>query len=218
MFSNKTLNKFIEIILAISISLCIISLAVKVTLNFRALYYFDINHLKLESFTNINRDEIKENYDILINYLTNNDVSKLKFKSFPMSKPGEIHFEEVKAIFIKMNYLIYICIALTVIGLYNCFKLKSFKFLKFSSIILICLPIVLAIPFAINFDKTFTIFHKIAFSNDYWLFDPALDPVINILPEDFFLHCAIMILLIIFITSLLLFLVYVKSSKKKLLH
>lgn len=46
-------------------------------------------------------------------------------------------------------------------------------------------------------------FHKIMFRNDYWLFDEALDPVIKILPDAFFFHCAVMIILLILFGSLL---------------
>ena len=39
----------------------------------------------------------------------------------------------------------------------------------------------LAIPIAVDFNKCFILFHEIMFSNDYWIFNPQLDPVINIL-------------------------------------
>ena len=48
---------------------------------------------------------------------------------------------------------------------------------------------------ALDFDRAFTVFHIIFFpGKDNWLFDPATDPVILILPEAFFRSCAILIL------------------------
>lgn len=48
---------------------------------------------------------------------------------------------------------------------------------------------------ALDFDRAFTVFHSIFFpGKDNWLFDPATDPVILILPEEFFRSCAILIL------------------------
>ena len=48
---------------------------------------------------------------------------------------------------------------------------------------------------ALDFDRAFTVFHSIFFpGKDNWLFDPATDPVILILPEAFFRSCAILIL------------------------
>ena len=46
-------------------------------------------------------------------------------------------------------------------------------------------PIALMLPIVINFEKSFVIFHKLLFSNDYWVFDPEKDPIILMLPEEF---------------------------------
>ena len=47
---------------------------------------------------------------------------------------------------------------------------------------------------ATDFDRAFTVFHGIFFpGKDNWLFDPATDPVIVLLPEEFFRNCAIAI-------------------------
>ena len=46
-----------------------------------------------------------------------------------------------------------------------------------------------------NFDKYFTLFHKIFFSNDLWLLDPETDLLIQMLPEEFFISMAISIML-----------------------
>ena len=46
---------------------------------------------------------------------------------------------------------------------------------------------------AIDFNKAFILFHKVFFNNDMWMFDPAADPIIEILPEAFFMHCAMVI-------------------------
>ncbi|HFG9620637.1 TPA: DUF1461 domain-containing protein, partial [Clostridioides difficile] len=46
------------------------------------------------------------------------------------------------------------------------------------------------------------------FRNDYWIFNPDLDPVINILPEEFFFHSGMMILILILLVSIVLFVMY----------
>lgn len=51
----------------------------------------------------------------------------------------------------------------------------------------------LSIP-ATDFDRAFAVFHGIFFpGKENWLFDPATDPVILLLPEEFFRNCAIAI-------------------------
>ena len=53
------------------------------------------------------------------------------------------------------------------------------------------------------------------FSNDYWLFDERTDPVINILPDEFFLHCALLIILLILAASLIMGLIYLRQKKRR---
>lgn len=61
----------------------------------------------------------------------------------------------------------------------------------------------LGIAFTIDFTKCFTIFHKIFFTNDLWMFDPATDYMIRMLPEGFFSDMVMRIVLI-FIAFLIL--------------
>ena len=80
---------------------------------------------------------------------------------------------------------------------------ENIDFLKSASIITVLLPVTVGILCAVNWDAAFTMFHEIMFRNDYWIFDEATDPVIMILPDAFFFHCAVMIILLILIGSLL---------------
>ena len=48
------------------------------------------------------------------------------------------------------------------------------------------ITVVLGVLFASDFDKYFRIFHEIFFDNDQWMFDPATDYMIRMLPEGFF--------------------------------
>lgn len=57
-----------------------------------------------------------------------------------------------------------------------------------------------------NFNKYFVIFHHIFFDNDLWIFDPAEDYMIRMLPEEFF-YDMVMRIGGIFVASLLGFLV-----------
>ena len=48
------------------------------------------------------------------------------------------------------------------------------------------MTVILGSLFASNFNRYFTIFHEIFFDNDLWMFDPAEDYMIRMLPEGFF--------------------------------
>lgn len=80
--------------------------------------------------------------------------------------------------------------------------------MKTTSKALIVIPLILMLPIVVNFEGSFVLFHKTMFNNDYWIFDPNLDPVINILPEEFFFHAGLMILILIIIASLTNYLIY----------
>lgn len=54
----------------------------------------------------------------------------------------------------------------------------------------------LAVLFAQDFTRYFTIFHEIFFDNDLWIFDPATDYMIRMLPEGFFYDIAARIALV----------------------
>ena len=56
----------------------------------------------------------------------------------------------------------------------------------------------------LDFNTAFTVFHEIFFTNDLWLFDPAEDYMIRMLPEVFFYDMALRIGGI-FIISMLIF-------------
>ena len=57
-----------QILTSVSLTLCLICLAVVITLNFRPLYYFDIGYFNLVERTGYTEEIIRENYDVLIDY------------------------------------------------------------------------------------------------------------------------------------------------------
>ncbi|MBZ9685180.1 TIGR01906 family membrane protein [Clostridium estertheticum] len=192
-----------------------ITLSVYFTLLFKPLYYSDINILNIEASTNINKEELKANYDYLITYLTNNKTEEFNLPTLPSSDHGKIHFKEVKVIFDKLKVMLLFSILVSIVGILINKRQKKIRYLLTSSIVLIVLPITLLIPFLINFDRSFTIFHQIFFNNDYWLFDIATDPIITILPQDFFFHCSLLIILSISIISIVLRCIYKSQYKKQ---
>lgn len=212
---NKNMKKITTILLTLALSIFLISLTVKITLAFRQLYYYDIDHLNIANDYGMKKEVIVKNYNILIDYLQNKNIAKLSMPDFPSSREGEIHFIDVKNIFMKFNILFYITGILSLAGAVYKLRAKDFSFLKWSSISLLAIPLVLSIPFAVNFDKSFTAFHKMFFKNDYWEFDPVRDPIINVLPQEFFFHCAVLILALLAVISILLYTVYRKKQINK---
>ncbi|MGL6107969.1 TIGR01906 family membrane protein, partial [Romboutsia sp.] len=199
----------------ICFSILIIIGAVKFTVGFKQLYYFDIDYLNIQQLSNLPKEEIKLNYDYLIDYNLNKEVEEFEMPTIKSSPQGKIHFEEVRDIFQGLNKIFNVCFIITLIGIIINIKNKNIKFLNITSKTLISLPLVLSLPIIINFEDSFIIFHKLMFSNDYWIFDPDLDPVINMLPEQFFFHAGLMILIIVLIASMMTYSLYKLLKNKR---
>lgn len=208
-------NFIFHTILALVLTLTIISVSVVFTLAFRPLYYLDISALDISEQSGYSKEEIRENYDVLIDYNMSFGEDKLEFPTLAMSEPGRIHFEEVRDIFNIFKYMAMAGVVLSIGGIVLCIRRKEYRYLKLTSILAVALPAVLGLLVALNWDWAFVTFHHIAFDNDYWIFDPLTDPVITILPDTFFMHCALMILGGVVLGSVVCGLVYRKCKKKK---
>ena len=212
------MRKFLNVLFSVCISIVIIVGVINFTVGFKQLYYFDIDYLNISELSGLSKDDIKLNYDYLIDYNLNKNVSEFKLPTLKSSPQGKIHFEEVRNIFQNINKLAKLLLVVSLVGIILSVKNKNIKILKTTSITLIIMPLLLTVPILLNFEKSFIIFHKLLFRNDYWIFNPDLDPVINILPEEFFFHSGMMILILILLVSILLFVMYklCKSLSKKI--
>ena len=57
---------------------------------------------------------------------------------------------------------------------------------------------------AMDFDRAFDIFHRIFFNNDYWILDPRVDLLINMVPIYFFIHISIFIAALIVLSAIII--------------
>lgn len=208
------MKKLLNSIFIVFFSLFIITGIIQFSVIFKQLYYFDIDYLNIEAVSGLNKNEIKLNYDYLIDYNLRIDNEEFNMPTITSSKEGKIHFEEVRDIFQTIKKIYFISILISLVGLYINIKNKEYDFLKSTSNLLICIPIILLLPIIINFDGSFVMFHKLMFSNDYWIFDSTLDPVINILPETFFFHMALLMLILLISIIILLKTSYIYLKKR----
>ncbi|MBC6695595.1 TIGR01906 family membrane protein [Terrisporobacter mayombei] len=208
------MKKILNMIISISLAMFIISGSVILGLKCKSIYYNDVSKLNISSMSGLSEDEIKLNYDYLIDYNLNDFVGEFKLPTIKFSNEGKIHFEEVRNIFQFIKKLFYISFVISLVGIIFNIKNRNIKFLKYSSIMTILLPIVTSIPVMINFNYFFIKFHQVVFSNNYWIFDPDIDPVIEILPQEVFLHIGVFILMIMLSISILLQIAYRLINKK----
>ena len=204
-----------DIFLAIMLMIFIISFAVVFTVFFKPLYYFDINYLNIDQISGLDAETIKENYRILINYQSIFYQGTLNLPDFVMSDSGRIHFEEVKRIFEAIQVMMVISGLISIPMTIKNIKEKEYRFLRLTGLITIIVPTVLGFLAALDFERAFVLFHQIVFRNDYWIFDYRTDPVITILPETFFMHCFMLIVVIVCLLAIIC-LGYYRYQQKKI--
>ena len=199
----------------IVLALCILTFAVVLVLNWGWLYKRDMKAYSLSETSGYTDEQIWENYRALIDY--NNlggDSGRISFPSMPVSVTAAIHFEEVRNIFIVTEVLFLISLPLSIFFILWQRKRRRRTYLAITSALTGPLPIALGLLVAANWERFFIAFHELVFRNDYWLFDPDEDPIIRILPDGYFMHCAITILSI-WLTGSLLCLLFWRRGRQK---
>ncbi|MGM9903115.1 integral membrane protein [Enterococcus sp. 10A9_DIV0425] len=181
----------------VSLFLTLISLAIAITINFRLLYVFDIRYLNILNNTTLDQATLLQNYDQLMAYLNNPFQKVLELADFPMSASGLQHFYEVKQLFL-LNYAVFLVSLIpSVFFIRNLRKEQRLWRLIRPFQIGMGVPVVIGFFMLIGFDRFFILFHETIFNNDDWIFDPRTDPIINVLPEQFFMHSFVLFFILL---------------------
>lgn len=158
-----------------------------IVLSWPLLFIF-VSMQKTYEIVNMSTLKVMQNYNQLMGYLIWPFKNKLKMTDFPTSANAAQHFSDVKKLFLLAIIVFLLCLGIWLIAR----KIHEVEYLSLSKawvIFLMVLPI-LVVPFAVmNFDSFFVFFHHLLFSNSNWLFDPATDPIIDVLTEEFFGAC-----------------------------
>ena len=194
--------------------LFLLSLAIIITIYLAwILYPFEISWLNLTNRVHLKSDIIQYNFHILMDYLTNPFNPVLEMPDFPSSESGLHHFVVVKGLFHLAQGVAIVTLPIFYLFWKQVIQKGFLSLYRRGLLIMLSLPLVLGlVGVFIGFEQFFTLFHQILFvGDDTWLFDPAKDPVILILPEDFFLHA---FLLFFCLYELIFGFVYLLSWKK----
>ena len=147
---------------------------------------------------NMTMDNIMEVTDQMMAYLIGNkaELSVItdvdgEIQDF-FNEQDRFHMGEVKELFLgglKIRNIMLVAVLLILI-LLAARKADMIKLLPRAYFVTLgitgVITVVLGGLFASDFDKYFRIFHEIFFDNDQWMFDPATDYMIRMLPEGFF--------------------------------
>ena len=201
--------KFKKFFIVLFTALFILTAAVALVVLFRPFYYAQYKVIKEAEHTDYTKEEMKQAYDEMLDYCIGKSpefsTGKLKF-----SEEGKEHFDDVKRLFI----LDFEIAAISLVGLLLLsFTKPKANFIKhtpvtYAAASLISAAAVISIFAAIDFNAVFTVFHHVFFQGrENWMFDPASDEIILILPEVYFRNCAILIAAVMIILCLILYII-----------
>ncbi len=209
----KKIIIFLQLLTGIAFAIFIICLGAVIALNFRPLYSLAVEKYGLEETSGLPYDEIMENFDAMVEYNMTWGDGELTLPTLTMSEGGKIHFSDVRDLFVRVQKLGLICGILTVLGFVVFRREKKLHFAA-SGWSAILLPVSAGIFIAAAWDRFFVLFHEIFFDNDYWIFDARTDPVIKILPDEYFMWCALVILAVVLAGAAVMLTLYHKAKVK----
>ena len=193
-------DKLLTGLLGFFIAILIITFSIGLPIYFRPFYYMQIDYLEIEEYSGADRETILEAYNELLDFLT---VPGKEFSTgdFPYSENGKSHFVDCKVLF-DLNAWAFVISLIGFATLIILNKKGIFQLWRpFNMSVLFCSGAytlggfaVIGGLVAIDFDTAFTVFHKLFFpGKDNWLFSWYDDAIIRILPQAFFMNCAILI-------------------------
>lgn len=214
-------SKPLTILMSLLTALLVLTGSIAVPLLCRPFYYAHIQAFELTKY-GVTVEQIKGAYnemmDFCLGFRPDFAVGELAF-----SQSGMEHFVDVKKLFLLDLWVLGLSFAALIVLLVICRKKK-----------LRSAPIKghgpgfwgaagLAVAFAgigilaaLDFDRAFVVFHSIFFpGKTNWIFDWRTDPIILLLPQDFFMNCAILILALVLVWCAALIAADLWAGKKR---
>ena len=213
-------TKLPSVLISIFVALLIVTLSITLPILIRPFYYAQIDSFDLPK--KYSYEDVKTAYDEMMDYCLGLR-SDFSVGELPYSESGASHFADVRALFI-LDFVIIAVSAISLIAIAIILKKKnvtphrfhgrSAPFWSVVSIGSICA--VIGIACAINFRATFRFFHYLFFiGKTNWEFDPVTDPIILLLPNEFFSACGVLIFASILVSCVAILLYEFLPRKKK---
>ena len=191
-------TKLLSVLCAVCVVFFLLTAAIGLPIYIRPFYYAHIEAFDLPARSGYTAEEIRAAYDEVLDYLT------LPGKEFstgvlPHSVEGKAHFEDCKVLF-DLNASILIGSGLVLAVLFfmrkkwGPYRIGKHSAYHWAAVLSVTAPIMIGCLAALDFDRAFVIFHSIFFpGKTNWVFDWYADPIIRVLPQEFFMDCAILI-------------------------
>ena len=197
-------SKLLSLFLSLVFALLVLTASIAVPILCRAFYYAHIGPLRLEQQTGLSRAEIKQAYDEMVDFCIGRRTD-FSTGVLPWSESGRAHFVDVRGLFLLDLGVLAACAAILAVCLLLRRRVRPYRFRGrgpgfWGAAGLAAVFAVVGALAAVDFDRAFVVFHALFFpGKTNWLFDPATDAIITILPEVFFRNCGILIVALLFL-------------------
>ena len=191
-------QRTLGIVQAVLIAVLILSGAIALPILFRPFFYWHIAPLKLPEISALTIEQIKTAYNEMLDFCIGLS-DRFSAGVLPYSQSGADHFADVQKLFV-LDLWAFGLSAIVLIALKLVFRREHIRLAGhtpgfWGAVGLSATGAAIGILAALDFEKAFTLFHTLFFpGKDNWLFDPRTDPIITLLPGEFFRNCAILIL------------------------
>ena len=191
-------KSLLSLLCALCVFFFLLTAAIGLPIYIRPFYYAHIEAFDLARVSGYSEAEIREAYDEVLDYLT------LQGKGFgtgvmPISHEAEHHFADCKVLF-DLNAVVLVGSGLVLVVLFLMrkkwwpYRLGRHSAPFWAAVLSLTAPIMIGALAALDFDRAFVIFHSIFFpGKTNWVFDWYTDQIIRVLPQAFFMNCAIFI-------------------------
>lgn len=215
---NRNITAYFFVVL---LFLFILSFSIALPIYLRPFYYWQINALSLTD-TGFTAEEIKTAYNAVLDYLTL-PCREFSCGIMEYSAEGAAHFADCKTLFnlnltvlLISGFSVFLLTLLQKTGKISKLLIHGRSASFYSGVLAIIFPLIIGGFAAIDFEFAFTVFHLIFFpGKTNWGFNPELDEIINVLPEQFFMNCATLIGVSILILSAICIVLGIKERKNE---
>ena len=214
-------SKPLCVLIAVLTALTLLTAAVAAPILCRPFYYAHIGPMDLEARTGLTREEIVTAFDEVLDYCLG--AAEFSTGVLRWSESGKAHFTDVRVLFLldlRVLAASAVLLAVTLLLVRKTGRTPARPLGRgpafWAGAGLGGVFLLVGALAALDFDRAFVLFHALFFpGKDNWLFNPVTDQIINILPQEFFRNCAILILALLVLGCAVLILWDLRRHKQK---